>query len=155
MRRQLIYFLDSINQVRSVIQTEMLSLRYYKYFLGKPHTNYVGMDSEGSAYVLSLLEERSFGQTQCRAILWTRDGPKRLCLRQGPFGAKHVLAHFGGISGVTRVDKQPKEVSLEEQRLKSSLKLWNGQRTVKWMFNAGACITWLDVEKELQSPSKT
>lgn len=61
---------------------------YFKFFLGKLHQNYLGLDSSDPAnprapYVISVLEERSFGTKQYRAILWTRDGPKRLCFRGG------------------------------------------------------------------------
>ncbi len=118
---------------------------YFKYFLGKFHRNFVCQqlyrEEEGpssssssssaaaaaagaaaatekrSSCVLSLLEERSFGKAQHRAILWTKFGPKRLCLRGGAAAEgsvpdnpapKHILPHFGS-AGV--VDRPPKEVS--------------------------------------------
>ena len=55
-----------------------LFCRYYKYFLGKLHQNLIGVDHEKSVYILSVLQEKSFGKLQLRAILWTKLGPKRL-----------------------------------------------------------------------------
>ncbi len=79
---------------------------YFKHFLGKFHRNYAGINADGHHYVLSVLEESSFGKTQHRAILWTKDGPKRLCLRLDAksVSTKQILAHFG-------VERPPKEVN--------------------------------------------
>ena len=55
-----------------------LFCRYYKYFLGKLHQNLIGVDHEKSVFILSVLQEKSFGKLQLRAILWTKLGPKRL-----------------------------------------------------------------------------
>ena len=41
---------------------EHQTMWYSKYFLGKFHHNYVGQDSEKSPYVLSVVEEKSFGK---------------------------------------------------------------------------------------------
>ena len=41
---------------------EHQTMWYSKYFLGKFHHNYVGQDSEKSTYVLSVVEEKSFGK---------------------------------------------------------------------------------------------
>ncbi len=83
---------------------------YHKYFLGKFHTNYVGGggDGGGNAYALSVLQERSFGKTVLRAVLWTKDGPKRLCMREGAkTSPKQILAHFGHAD---KMERQSKEV---------------------------------------------
>lgn len=84
---------------------------YYKYFLGKFHRNHVGaFETSENYFVLSELEETSFGKTQIRAVLWTRDGPKRLCLRMAPKSApssKQILAHFGVAD---KIERSPKEV---------------------------------------------
>ena len=90
---------------------------YYKYFLGKFHSNFVGQDIAGHTYVLSVLSERSFGKTQQRAILWTKDGPKRLCMSSGKasgggVGApnpKAILGHFGTSD---KMEKPPREVRM-------------------------------------------
>ena len=62
---------------------EHQTLWYCKFFLGKFHHNFVGQESnegEKNTYVLSVVEEKSFGKTQCRCIMWTKDGPKRLVI---------------------------------------------------------------------------
>lgn len=87
---------------------EHQTLWYSKYFLGKFHHNYVGQDSDKNTYVLSVVEERSFGKAHCRCNLWTKDGPKRLVV-QGPLksrSAKTILGQFGCC-----FEQPPKEVS--------------------------------------------
>ena len=67
-------------------------------------------EGEKNTYVLSVVEEKSFGKTQCRCIMWTKDGPKRLVI-VGSFKSKHVkhiLAQFG-YSG-SKIDQPPKQV---------------------------------------------
>ena len=92
---------------------EHQTLWYCKFFLGKFHHNFVGQESnegEKNTYVLSVVEEKSFGKTQCRCIMWTKDGPKRLVI-VGSFKSKHVkhiLAQFG-YSG-SKIDQPPKQV---------------------------------------------
>ena len=96
---------------------EHQTLWYCKFFLGKFHYNFVGQEinAEGeksTCYVLSVVEEKSFGKSQCRCILWTKDGPKRLVIA-GCFkskNVKHILAQFG-YSG-SRNDQPPKQVRL-------------------------------------------
>ena len=92
---------------------ENQTLWYCKYFLGEYHNNFVGQelnDGEKSTYVLSLVEEISFGKTHCRCIMWAKNGPKRLVIA-GSFKSKslrHILAQFG-YSG-SRIDQSPKQV---------------------------------------------
>jgi len=76
---------------------EHQTLWYSKYFLGKFHHNYVGQDNEKSPFVLSVVEEKSFGKSLCRCILWTKDGPKRLVIQgaQKTRSAKTILGQFG------------------------------------------------------------
>lgn len=101
---------DSVSAIDSapVIENpEHQTLWYSKYFLGKLHHNYVGQDSEKSTFVLSVVEEKSFGKAHCRCILWTKDGPKRLVI-QGAHktrSVKTILGQFG-----LSVEQPPKEV---------------------------------------------
>ena len=76
---------------------EHQTMWYSKYFLGKFHHNYVGQDNEKSPFVLSVVEEKSFGKSLCRCILWTKDGPKRLVIQgaQKTRSAKTILGQFG------------------------------------------------------------
>ena len=55
--------------------------RYYKYFLGKLHQNFIGQDTDKNVFILSVLQEKSYGKLQYRAVLWTKNGPKRLQFR--------------------------------------------------------------------------
>ena len=90
---------------------------YYKYFLGKFHQNFVGLDSDKNACVLSVLEEKSFGKTQHRAILWTKDGPKRICLRDSKASAssKQILAHFGNADKFEKSFREVRNETAEPQ----------------------------------------
>jgi len=48
---------------------------YFKYFLGKPHHNFLGQDDQKLPFVLSVLtnpEDDGSGTTHIRAILWRR-----------------------------------------------------------------------------------
>ena len=56
---------DSIELMSAPVieNPEHQTLWYSKYFLGKFHHNYVGQDSEKSTYVLSVVEEKSFGKS--------------------------------------------------------------------------------------------
>lgn len=84
---------------------------YYKYFLGKYHSNYMAQDGDKHTFVLSVLEEKSFGKTLIRAILWAKDRPRRLCIRQSEANAstKQILAHFGCSE---KLEKSLREVRL-------------------------------------------
>ena len=86
---------------------EHQTLWYSKYFLGKFHHNYVGQDSEKSTYVLSVVEEKSYGKILIRSILWTKDGPKRLVIQgsQKLRSPKIILGQYG-----MSVEQPPKEV---------------------------------------------
>ena len=95
------------------------TLWYCKFFLGKYHYNFVGQevnsDGEKSIYVLSLVEEISFGKTHCRCIMWAKDGPKRLFIA-GSFkskGLRQILAQFQ-FNG-SKIDQSPKQVSKLQQ----------------------------------------
>jgi hypothetical protein len=94
---------------------EHQTLWYSKYFLGKVHYNFVGLDNEKSPVVLSVVEERSFGKAHCRSILWSRDGPKRLVIagslkgRGANLNSKSILAQF---QHGAKIDQPLKEVRL-------------------------------------------
>ena len=59
-------------------KTKITVFRYYKYFLGKLHQNLIGQDNNKNVFILSILQEKSFGKCQYRAILWMKEGPKWL-----------------------------------------------------------------------------
>ena len=88
---------DDVFSLPVIENPEHQTLWYSKYFLGKFHHNYVGQDNEKSPFVLSVVEEKSFGKSLCRCILWTKDGPKRLVIQgaQKTRSAKAILGQFG------------------------------------------------------------
>lgn len=100
---------DSFEMISAPVieNPEHQTLWYSKYFLGKFHHNYVGQDCEKSTYVLSVVEEKSFGKAHCRCILWTKDGPKRLVVpgAQKSRSPKTILGQFG-----LSAETPPKEV---------------------------------------------
>jgi len=87
---------------------EHQTMWYSKYFLGKFHHNYVGQDGDKSTYVLSVVEEKSFGKAHCRCILWTKDGPKRLVV-QGAHKTRSVKTVMGQLG--LNVEQLPKEIN--------------------------------------------
>ena len=121
MQKKKLYFRSDVrrdsNELMSapVIENpEHQTLWYCKFFLGKYHYNFVGQETNGdgekSTYVLSLVEEISFGKTHCRCIMWAKDGPKRLVIA-GSFKSKNlrqILAQFE-YNG-SRIDQSPKQV---------------------------------------------
>ena len=119
---------DSIELMSAPVieNPEHQTLWYSKYFLGKFHHNYVGQDSEKSTYVLSVVEEKSFGKSHCRSILWTKDGPKRLVIQGSPKSRspKIILGQYG-----MNVEQPPKEVNIYEFLRKRTFRI--------------LCCTWL------------
>ena len=85
-------------------------IRYYKYFLGKLHQNLIGQDVARNVYIVSILEEKSFGKLQYKSILWTKHGPQRLqlCSQEKTVSIKQLLANFGFLN---KIDKLPREVT--------------------------------------------
>ncbi|KAK3611810.1 hypothetical protein CHS0354_040479 [Potamilus streckersoni] len=84
---------------------------YFKYYLGKLHQNYVGLDSDKEPFLLSVIntDANNHNVPQYRAILWTKTGAKRLCLPYNPSKpqtVKGILSHFD----LDRADKGPKEI---------------------------------------------
>ncbi|XP_036318191.1 GTPase-activating Rap/Ran-GAP domain-like protein 3 isoform X2 [Rhagoletis pomonella] len=85
---------------------------YFKYFLGKLHQNYVGMDAEKNPYFLSVVSQESGhqGAPMYRAILFRKQGTQKIAL---PYQAnqkltvKQILTHFTGMDASA---KNPKEI---------------------------------------------
>ncbi|XP_054086487.1 GTPase-activating Rap/Ran-GAP domain-like protein 3 isoform X2 [Zeugodacus cucurbitae] len=85
---------------------------YFKYFLGKLHQNYVGIDTEKSPYFLSVVSQDSGhqGAPMYRAILFRKQGTQKIAI---PFQAnqkltvKQILTHF---TGMDTSAKNPKEI---------------------------------------------
>lgn len=84
---------------------------YFKYFLGKLHQNYAGMDSDKEPYLLSVIvtDANNHNVPQYRAVLWQKSGAKRICLPYNPNKpqtVKGIISHFD----ISRIDKVPKEL---------------------------------------------
>ncbi|XP_054729663.1 GTPase-activating Rap/Ran-GAP domain-like protein 3 isoform X1 [Anastrepha obliqua] len=85
---------------------------YFKYFLGKLHQNYVGIDAEKNQYFLSVVSQESGhqGAPMYRAILFRKQGTQKIAL---PYQAnqkltvKQILTHFTGMDASA---KNPKEI---------------------------------------------
>ncbi|XP_055643647.1 GTPase-activating Rap/Ran-GAP domain-like protein 3 isoform X2 [Toxorhynchites rutilus septentrionalis] len=84
---------------------------YFKYFLGKLHQNYVGIDSEKNPYFLSIVSQDS--GSKCtplyRVMLFRKQGAQKLALPYNPqqkLTVKQILSNFS----LMDASKSPKEV---------------------------------------------
>ncbi|XP_015775080.1 PREDICTED: GTPase-activating Rap/Ran-GAP domain-like protein 3 [Acropora digitifera] len=71
---------------------------YFKYFLGKVHQNFVGIDGSKNHFILSvcLTDADNYGAPQYRAILWRKTGCQKLCIPyqpNKPVSPKSVLGY--------------------------------------------------------------
>ncbi|XP_045201546.2 GTPase-activating Rap/Ran-GAP domain-like protein 3 isoform X4 [Mercenaria mercenaria] len=84
---------------------------YFKYFLGKLHQNYVGIDLDKDVFLLSVVvtDANNHNVPQYRAILWTKTGAKKISLSYNPSKpqtVKGILNHLD----MDRIEKGPKEI---------------------------------------------
>ncbi|XP_033104198.1 GTPase-activating Rap/Ran-GAP domain-like protein 3 [Anneissia japonica] len=87
---------------------------YFKYFLGKVHQNYVGLDVEKNVYFLSvvLTDANNHNVPQYRGILWRKQGTQKISVLYNPtkpMSVKGILKRFD-----IRIDKTPKEIFTAE-----------------------------------------
>ncbi|XP_037917426.1 GTPase-activating Rap/Ran-GAP domain-like protein 3 [Hermetia illucens] len=85
---------------------------YFKYFLGKLHQNYVGLDSDKNPYFLSIVSQDSATKSTplYRAILFRNKGTQKIALPYNPhqkLTVKQILGHFPGMDASA---KNPKEL---------------------------------------------
>ncbi|XP_031635963.1 GTPase-activating Rap/Ran-GAP domain-like protein 3 isoform X2 [Contarinia nasturtii] len=84
---------------------------YFKYFLGKLHQNYVGIDCEKNPYFLSIVSHESGNKSTplYRAMLFRKQGAQKISLtlhqNQKPT-VKQMLSHFSSMDAT----KTPKEI---------------------------------------------
>ncbi|XP_078475206.1 GTPase-activating Rap/Ran-GAP domain-like protein 3 [Lampetra planeri] len=73
---------------------------YFKYFLGKVHQNYVGVDMDKSCFFLSVVlsDHNNLRVPQYRAVLWRRPGSLKICLPYCPTKAFSVKSILSAIS---------------------------------------------------------
>ncbi|CAK1599496.1 unnamed protein product [Parnassius mnemosyne] len=92
---------------------------YFKYFLGKMHQNYIGVDGSREPYLLSVVQE---GAGLLRAILFNKMGAHKIYLPASAWNGgggqtpsrptvKQILAQF---TAMERVDKVPREITCPE-----------------------------------------
>ncbi|XP_049532559.1 GTPase-activating Rap/Ran-GAP domain-like protein 3 isoform X1 [Anopheles darlingi] len=84
---------------------------YFKYFLGKLHQNYVGIDSEKSPYFLSIVSQDSGSKCMplYRVMLFRKQGAQKLALPYNPqqkLTVKQILSNFT----LMDANKSPKEI---------------------------------------------
>ncbi|XP_058447300.1 GTPase-activating Rap/Ran-GAP domain-like protein 3 isoform X3 [Malaya genurostris] len=84
---------------------------YFKYFLGKIHQNYVGMDAEKNPYFLSIVSQDSGSKCMplYRVMLFRKQGAQKLALSYNPqqkLTVKQILSNFA----LMDASKSPKEV---------------------------------------------
>ncbi|ESP05020.1 hypothetical protein LOTGIDRAFT_109410, partial [Lottia gigantea] len=84
---------------------------YFKYFLGKLHQNYVGVDVEKEPFLLSVVvtDANNHNVQQYRAILWRKSGAKKISLPYNPNKpqtVKGILSHFD----IEKLERGPKEI---------------------------------------------
>ncbi|XP_049885077.1 GTPase-activating Rap/Ran-GAP domain-like protein 3 isoform X2 [Pectinophora gossypiella] len=94
---------------------------YFKYFLGKMHQNYIGVDGAREPYLLSVVQEGGAGLL--RAILFNKMGAHKIYLPPSAWNSggggqaptrptvKQILAQFPAME---RVDKVPREITCAE-----------------------------------------
>ncbi|XP_050674373.1 GTPase-activating Rap/Ran-GAP domain-like protein 3 [Leptidea sinapis] len=92
---------------------------YFKYFLGKMHQNYIGVDGAREPYLLSVVQE---GAGLLRAILFNKMGAHKIYLPASAWSAggtqaptrptlKQILSQF---TAIERIDKMPREITCPE-----------------------------------------
>ncbi|XP_052866109.1 GTPase-activating Rap/Ran-GAP domain-like protein 3 [Anopheles cruzii] len=84
---------------------------YFKYFLGKLHQNYVGIDSEKNPYFLSIVSQDSGSKCMplYRVMLFRKQGAQKLALPYNPqqkLTVKQILSNFT----LMDANKSPKEI---------------------------------------------
>ncbi|VEN60453.1 unnamed protein product, partial [Callosobruchus maculatus] len=85
---------------------------YFKYFLGKLHQNYVGLDNDKTPFFLSIVlnEDNSTCVPICRAILFKKTGAQKISLaipQNKVLTVKQILSNFPNMD---KVEKGPKEI---------------------------------------------
>ncbi|CAM1314470.1 GARNL3 (predicted) [Pycnogonum litorale] len=108
---------------------------YFKYFLGKLHQNYVGMDVDKVPIFLSVVLTDANDQCipQYRAILWRKTGAQRICISYTPgksITVKNILSNFACFD---RLEKGPKEI-LSPEIQKDMLLLEEQEGSVNFKF---------------------
>ncbi|XP_041914839.1 LOW QUALITY PROTEIN: GTPase-activating Rap/Ran-GAP domain-like protein 3 [Alosa sapidissima] len=84
---------------------------FFKYFLGKVHQNYVGMDAEKNPFFLSVVlsDQNNQRVPQYRAILWRKTGTVKISLPYSPTKTLSVKSILSAMN-LDRFEKGPREI---------------------------------------------
>ncbi|XP_055339868.1 GTPase-activating Rap/Ran-GAP domain-like protein 3 isoform X2 [Paramacrobiotus metropolitanus] len=125
---------------------------YFKYFLGRHHQNYIGMDSDKNPFVLSILlsDANDHQIQQYRAILWRRTGTEKICLPYNPGKPLTVRSVLGCFSRMHKIEKGPKEI-LTPSILKDLLVLEEQEGSVNFKFGVIYAMSGQTADNEMFS----
>ncbi|XP_025019147.1 GTPase-activating Rap/Ran-GAP domain-like protein 3 isoform X3 [Python bivittatus] len=107
---------------------------YFKYFLGKVHQNYVGMDAEKNPFFLSVVlsDQNNQRVPQYRAILWRKTGTQKICLPYSPTKTLSVKSILSAMN-LDKFEKGPREI-LHPEIQKDLLVLEEQEGSVNFKF---------------------
>ncbi|XP_022237896.1 GTPase-activating Rap/Ran-GAP domain-like protein 3 [Limulus polyphemus] len=89
---------------------------YFKYFLGRLHQNYAGVDGEKIPFFLSvvLTDSNTQGVQQYRAILWRKSGAQKISLSHTQGKALTVKSILSNFQNMDKLEKAPREIFVPE-----------------------------------------
>ncbi|XP_028828553.1 GTPase-activating Rap/Ran-GAP domain-like protein 3 isoform X3 [Denticeps clupeoides] len=107
---------------------------FFKYFLGKVHQNYVGVDAEKNPFYLSVVLSDQNNQRipQYRAILWRKMGTVKISLPYSPTKTLSVKSILSAMN-LDRFEKGPREI-LSPEIQKDLLVLEEQEGSVNFKF---------------------
>ncbi|XP_017554306.1 GTPase-activating Rap/Ran-GAP domain-like protein 3 isoform X1 [Pygocentrus nattereri] len=107
---------------------------FFKYFLGKVHQNYVGVDAEKNPFYLSVVlsDQNNQRVPQYRAILWRKTGTLKISLPYSPTKTLSVKSILSAMN-MDRFEKGPREI-LNPEIQKDLLVLEEQEGSVNFKF---------------------
>ncbi|XP_026777355.2 GTPase-activating Rap/Ran-GAP domain-like protein 3 isoform X4 [Pangasianodon hypophthalmus] len=107
---------------------------FFKYFLGKVHQNYVGVDAEKNPFYLSVVlsDQNNQRVPQYRAILWRKSGTLKISLPYSPTKTLSVKSILSAMN-MERFEKGPREI-LNPEIQKDLLVLEEQEGSVNFKF---------------------
>ncbi|XP_017315940.1 GTPase-activating Rap/Ran-GAP domain-like protein 3 isoform X1 [Ictalurus punctatus] len=107
---------------------------FFKYFLGKVHQNYVGVDAEKNPFYLSVVlsDQNNQRVPQYRAILWRKTGTLKISLPYSPTKTLSVKSILSAMN-MERFEKGPREI-LNPEIQKDLLVLEEQEGSVNFKF---------------------
>ncbi|XP_076359902.1 GTPase-activating Rap/Ran-GAP domain-like protein 3 isoform X2 [Tachypleus tridentatus] len=89
---------------------------YFKYFLGRLHQNYAGLDSEKVPFFFSvvLTDSNTEGIQQYRAVLWRKTGAQKISLSHPQGKSLTVKSILSNFKNMDKLEKAPREIFVPE-----------------------------------------